>query len=161
MLPGCGPQGRSLGLLSTPVSHLLFPGSHSFLCGFTPSLLLKHTNFSNSVLNFIKLIQIILKSDPLDHPSSFKPTFLRIADLLGPFLLLAISHQRERLVVPNLVFLHTTKNIFFKKLSRFPWWSSGLESALQCRGRRFDPWFRELRSHLPQSSYAQALEPEC
>ena len=26
------------------------------------------------------------------------------------------------------------------KLLGLPWWSSGKESALQCRGRRFNPW---------------------
>ena len=30
-----------------------------------------------------------------------------------------------------------------------PWWSSGWESTLQCRGHRFDPWSRKI-PHSPE-----------
>ena len=36
----------------------------------------------------------------------------------------------------NLILVDIKKNWFWG----LPWWSSGKESALQCRGRRFDPW---------------------
>ena len=35
---------------------------------------------------------------------------------------------------------------------RRSWWSSGKESAFQCRGRKFDPWWGNLRSHMPQGN---------
>ena len=42
-----------------------------------------------------------------------------------------------------------------------PWWSSGLESALQCRGHEFDPW-SEKSSHAiellgPRATIREAM----
>ena len=31
-----------------------------------------------------------------------------------------------------------------KFITRLPWWVRGKESACQCRGHRFDPWFRKI-----------------
>ena len=36
-----------------------------------------------------------------------------------------------------------------------PWWSSGEESAIQCKGHRFDPWSRKIPHE--QDNY----EPTC
>ena len=36
------------------------------------------------------------------------------------------------------------KHSFKKSLPGLPWWSSGWESACQCRGHRFDPWSRKI-----------------
>ena len=38
--------------------------------------------------------------------------------------------------------------------SGLPWWSSGKESALQCRGRRFNPW-----SGNKDPTYYRATKP--
>ena len=39
---------------------------------------------------------------------------------------------------------------------RLPWWSSGKESACQCREHRFDPWARKI-PHTTQPMYLQLL----
>ena len=50
------------------------------------------------------------------------------------------------------------KNILKKKSSEtnyvqgFPWWSTGLESALQCKRHGFWSLVGKLRSHVPQSN---------
>ena len=33
-----------------------------------------------------------------------------------------------------------TMEFTLKRKEGLPWWSSGKESVLQCRGHRFDPW---------------------
>ena len=46
--------------------------------------------------------------------------------------------------------------------SGFPWWSSGWESACQCRGHRFDPWLGKIAHATGHLSLCDATaEPKC
>ena len=51
---------------------------------------------------------------------------------------------------PNIGCLQDTH--FKYKKTGLPWWSSGKESALQCRGQGVRSLVRELRSHMLQGS---------
>ena len=46
-----------------------------------------------------------------------------------------------------------------KPMGGLPWWSSGEESACQCRGHRFDPWSGMIPHASDQlSPYATAAK---
>ena len=54
---------------------------------------------------------------------------------------LKLAHLQIHTVTdPDFFFNFFSKISFVKNFSGLPWWSSGKESALQCRGRGFDPW---------------------
>ena len=42
-----------------------------------------------------------------------------------------------------------------------PWWSSGEESACQCRGHRFNPWFQKIPHAMGQLSLRVAITEAC
>ena len=55
-----------------------------------------------------------------------------------------------------------TETIFSKNFQELPWWSSGLESALQCRGYQFNPWSRKIPHAVGQlSPCTTTTEPVC
>ena len=58
----------------------------------------------------------------------------------------------------------TVKNVKFATLTLksvgFPWWHSGLESACQCKGHRFDLWSRRIPQAVEQlGPWPQLLSP--
>ena len=56
----------------------------------------------------------------------------------------------------------TVRSLDFKIHSELPWWSSGKESACQCRRQGFDPWFDKIPHALEQLSLCTtATEPGC
>ena len=44
----------------------------------------------------------------------------------------------------NLDTIWNIETIFSKNFQKLPWWSSALESALQCRRYQFNPWSRKI-----------------
>ena len=53
-------------------------------------------------------------------------------------------------------------NILKAMVPGLPWWSSGYESACQCKGHRFDPWSRRIPHATEQLSLcATTTEPAC
>ena len=45
-------------------------------------------------------------------------------------------------------YFYSFKNMYVE----LPWWSSGKEYALKCRGHRFDPWSRKVPHAMGQLS---------
>ena len=60
------------------------------------------------------------------------------------FFILQLSHPymttRKTIALTIQIFVGNVTSLFFNMLLRIPWWSSGWESALQCRGHGFHPW---------------------
>ena len=53
-------------------------------------------------------------------------------------------------------------HFFNRSTLGFPWWSSGKESARQCRGHRLDPWSWEVSHTVGQlSPCTTSTEPMC
>ena len=49
------------------------------------------------------------------------------------------------------------KDKYMKESQGLPWWLSGSESACQCRGHRFDPWFKKIPYAVEQLSQCSAI----
>ena len=48
------------------------------------------------------------------------------------------SNEHPGLIIYTYIYIYIY--IYVNKTQGLPWWSSGKESTLQCRGYRFDPW---------------------
>ena len=55
------------------------------------------------------------------------------------------------LYILSLIILYTFQVLRIPQFG-FPWWLSGKESAYQCRGHRFNPWFGKIPQALGQLS---------
>ena len=59
-----------------------------------------------------------------------------------------------------LIIIWITRKLSKNTCEEFPWWSSGYESAFQCRGHRFGPWSWKISNAVEQQSpRATATEP--
>ena len=51
--------------------------------------------------------------------------------------------------------------LFKVSIQEFPWWSSGQESACQCRGHRFNPWCGKIPHAEEQLSPSATTTEAC